>query len=246
MLIRFPIKPRRHGRASAGSRFSSAINRSSVMSENAVCSSGQALRGMEFRCFHALTTPGGKPSTDATAAGPPFSSMSEAAESAMPEALPIVTLSRKCKITPCNVTVSNVLWMADEADQSWRDLQGAHQRLRWARKRWQTAGGAVNGGAVHAAASLGMKPGTYRAYERAPESSKHTKLESQEAIRFARKFKVSWIWLLTGEGTPFQLTPEQARVINAMMNLSDDQQKMVADMVEGLTAVPHRRTGTKG
>lgn len=162
----------------------------------------------------------------------------------MAHPLPKVTWLYKRKITRCNVTVSNVLWMTVN-DESWRDLEGGHQRLRWARKRWQAVSGSSGGTAKDAADSLGMKDGTYRAYERPPEASKHTPLDDQAAIRFARKFKVSWTWLLTGEGSPYdeQVTPQMERAIKAMAALSDEAQKAIADMAEAFAAT---RTGTKG
>lgn len=63
-----------------------------------------------------------------------------------------------------------------------------------------------------------MKGGTYRAYERSPESSKHIAMEHQAAVKFGRKFKINWVWLLTGEGTPFegQLTEAEERVLEAI------------------------------
>jgi hypothetical protein len=87
-----------------------------------------------------------------------------------------------------------------------------------------------------------MKPGTYRAYERPPGSSKHIELDHQMAIRFARKFKVSWQWLLTGEGSPFddRMPETLERVVRAMSVATDEQQEAVADFVERIV-----RTGTE-
>lgn len=111
-------------------------------------------------------------------------------------------------------------------DEPWK-------RLIWARKRWQRLAGAVAGTAKEAALSLGMKEGTYRAYERAPDSSKHIPLDHQAAVQFGRKYKVSWVWLLTGEGSPFEVSNEfQDRVLKTMANLPDDQQAALADMAE--------------
>jgi uncharacterized damage-inducible protein DinB len=88
-----------------------------------------------------------------------------------------------------------------------------------------------------------MKETTYSAYERRPDSSKHIPLNHQAAARFAKKFKVSWIWLLTGEGSPEadQLTPAQERTIAAMSKASPEEQERVAAAVEALL-----RTGTGG
>ena len=52
-----------------------------------------------------------------------------------------------------------------------------------------------------------MKDGTYRAYERAPDTAKHTRLDYVHALRFAQCFGVNWEWLLNGVGSP-ALTPD--------------------------------------
>lgn len=88
-----------------------------------------------------------------------------------------------------------------------------------------------------AAESLGMNPGTYRAYERPDTASKHIPLTHQTAARFARKFGVNWIWLLTGEGSPDgqdQLTPTERRIIDAYREASEARQTAVADAIEQL------------
>lgn len=104
---------------------------------------------------------------------------------------------------------------------------------------WQREAGAAKESASAAADSLGMEPGTYRAYERDPASSKHTKLDHQSAIRFARKFKVSWTWLLTNEGTPFDfsLTPAQERVVKLMSDMDETQEAEFVRLVEQLRRV---------
>lgn len=145
----------------------------------------------------------------------------------------------QAEITHRNVTSSNILGMKEIR---WQDLPSPDARLLWARKRWQEQAGAVEGSAKDAADSMGVEPGTYRAYERPPTSSKHTKLDVQAAIQFGKKFKVSWPWLLTGEGTPFDgFHPKnQRRVLTAMGALPEDEQEKVADMIE---AFAKRRAG---
>lgn len=119
----------------------------------------------------------------------------------------------------------------------WSRLFEAHERLKWARLHagFETA--------TAAAESLGMKKDTYTAYEREPGKSKHTTLDHQSAIRFAKKFKVSWEWLLIGQGTPFtkSLTSAQQRTLNAMAEASEPEQELAARLVE--TAL---KTGTAG
>ena len=121
-------------------------------------------------------------------------------------------------------------------DGSWRDLK-RWERVRWARARkFETA--------TAAAESMGMRPNTYTAYERRPDSSKHIALDHQAAARFAKKFGVRWEWLLTGEGSPTAGDDTDApamRVIDAMQGLSRDRQEEVAAAVVALIKA---RTGT--
>jgi transcriptional regulator with XRE-family HTH domain len=84
------------------------------------------------------------------------------------------------------------------ADDSWRNLE-LWNRVKWARKqRFESASAAAD--------ALGMKEGTYRCYERGPDSAKFIRLEYQHAKVFAREFRVKWDWLLDGVGQPW-LTP---------------------------------------
>jgi len=126
-------------------------------------------------------------------------------------------------------------------DASWENLAEPHERLRWARMRWQLAKG-IKPDASAAAESLAMKPHTYRAYERPPGASKHTELTHQRAISFARKFGVSWEWLMTGKGTPdttsiSELTPTERRVIDALREAPEARQTAVADAIEQLLKI---------
>lgn len=69
----------------------------------------------------------------------------------------------------------------------------------WERVRWARVEAGFQTG-KSAADSLGMKAGTYQAYERSPDASLHIAIDHQVAARLARKFKVRWEWLLTGQG----------------------------------------------
>lgn len=119
-------------------------------------------------------------------------------------------------------------------DDRWTSLTEPHDRLRWARVQWQEAKG-IKPDAGAAAESLGIKPHTYRAYERRPDSSKHTRLDDQRAIQFSRKFGVNWIWLLTGEGSPDApndgLTDRERRMIDALREAPKDRQAAAADAI---------------
>src|SRR5579859_2599053 len=89
------------------------------------------------------------------------------------------------------------------ADNSWKTLE-LWERVKWARSRRYDS-------ATAAAAALGMKEGTYRCYERGPDSAKFIRLDYHHARRFAREFKVRWEWLLDGVGEPWLTkAPEEA------------------------------------
>jgi hypothetical protein len=114
-------------------------------------------------------------------------------------------------------------------EDGWQELREPWERLRWSRARRFEA-------AKDAAESMGMKPDTYRAYEREPGTSKHTQLDHQSAIRFGRKFGVRWEWLLIGQGTPSDDEDEGpgSRVRAAMRSVPRDEQEAIADAVEAL------------
>lgn len=115
-------------------------------------------------------------------------------------------------------------------DTSWTQAEEGWQRLKWAR---------MNGGfttATSAAESLGMRKDTYTAYERAPDSSKHSQLDHQMAIKAGRKFRVSWTWLLVGDGTPFDKPSNefQQRAIQAMAAVPEEKQAALAEAIEAM------------
>lgn len=115
-------------------------------------------------------------------------------------------------------------------DTSWSTLREPWERLRWARIHWQRQNGSAE--TLRAAAeSLGVQENTYSAYERAPESSKHTALDHHRAIQFGRKFKINWVWILTGEDTPFTRTPAEQRAAQLLADASEDEQEMAVDVM---------------
>lgn len=116
-------------------------------------------------------------------------------------------------------------------DSSWLELEHPWERVRWSRLYWQRKIGAAET-ARSAAESLHMAENTYSAYERAPGASKHTPLDHQRAVEFGRKFKVNWVWMLTGEETPFERTPAQSRAIALMATVDEDEQERVVGIVE--------------
>jgi transcriptional regulator with XRE-family HTH domain len=86
-------------------------------------------------------------------------------------------------------------------DDSWRHLE-LWDRVKWARmQRYPSASAAAE--------ALDMKEGTYRCYERGPESAKFIRLDYDHAKLFAQEFRVQWEWLLDGVGEPWLTKDEQ-------------------------------------
>lgn len=121
----------------------------------------------------------------------------------------------------------------------WAQLSEPWERLRWARLRWQREGGLPETMGA-AAERLGMRENTYSAYERAPDSSKHSALDHHHAIQFGRCFKVNWAWLLTGDGSPFAPTLADQRAARLLAQAKEEDREMVLDMLE---AALRRRAG---
>ncbi|WP_156453458.1 hypothetical protein [Methylobacterium sp. CCH5-D2] len=126
---------------------------------------------------------------------------------------------------------------SEEVREGWRAALHPWERLRWARMHWQAQIETLTPTAKHAAEALGINPNTYRALERAPDGSKRIELDHQRAMQFARKFKISWRWLLLSHGTPFddELPESQERVLKIMSGMDEARQKALADMIESLT-----------
>lgn len=108
------------------------------------------------------------------------------------------------------------------------------QRVEWARRYWQRQLG-VPETARSAAESLGMNENTYSAYEREPgedKTKKSTPLKHERAIQFGRKFKVNWVWLLTGEETPFVRSRAQVRAVEMLATAPEDIQEATVSLME--------------
>ena len=113
-------------------------------------------------------------------------------------------------------------------DDRWRNSEGTWDRLKWARlQKFATA--------EDAAAALGEKAGTYRTYERSPESSKHTPLDHQKAAHFAKRLAIRWEWLLQGDGAPWRDPDENLdRILTAYDQAPEDRRRAVAEAIERL------------
>lgn len=97
-------------------------------------------------------------------------------------------------------------------DQRWRETREFGERLRWAR-RTQTEFSRGKDAAI----SLGIEEGTYRTYERRKENGGRVP-DLPTIQRIARKFKVSWSWLATGNGRPdddFLIKDERVQALGA-------------------------------
>ena len=91
--------------------------------------------------------------------------------------------------------------------QDWRDHREIPERIRWARlNRTQFVR------MTDAARSLNVKPGTYRTWEFTKADGGRAPMLS-ELQGLARKFNVSWQWILTGEGSPDAATDAEALLL---------------------------------
>ncbi len=123
------------------------------------------------------------------------------------------------------------------ADTGWSRCEGLWDRLRWARLN-----AASPMEPKDAAAVIGVQVGTYRAYERAPGASKTITIDPQHVIKLARRWRLSWQWIVSGEGTPFdkELTPLQLRVVSLLEQASPEDQERAIGAIESFLA----RTGS--
>lgn len=83
-------------------------------------------------------------------------------------------------------------------DESWRQLDDAvHERIAWARLHCTAFTRPVD-----AARALYIKPVTYRTYE-LPKADGGRAPPVVTVQQIARKYGVSWTWLLSGQGSPY-------------------------------------------
>lgn len=121
----------------------------------------------------------------------------------------------------------------------WEQLANQWERLRWAR----IDAGYERG--KDAAISLSIKPGTYRTYEvgkadggRAPTLS--------ELQRMCRKFKVSWVWVATGQGNPHEgiiINERLAEAAERAEAIPEDKREDAWSAVMGVLDAYTRKTG---
>lgn len=126
------------------------------------------------------------------------------------------------------------------ADESWRQCNGTWDRLRWARR--QRYGDKP---AREVAEILGIREGTYNAYEGVPGQRSKTATPPVVKMRhIAKKYRVRWEWLLLGEGEPWLPSKDspKARAKAAIDEATDEQAEAAADLLERLFG----KTGTHG
>lgn len=156
----------------------------------------------------------------------PLAPMKWDAERTIPSTLPLVISKINGEVPLSNVPRSNIRGM--DRDDTWRSTVGTWDRLKWARRRMYAT-------AKDAAGAMAIDEGTYRAYERQPNSSKHIPLNHLHARHFAKRLGVRWEWLLLGEGEPWRDNDERReRILDAYDGASEDRKSAVADAIERL------------
>lgn len=126
--------------------------------------------------------------------------------------------------------------------EGWRELREVHQRLRWARMNRTPFPRPTD-----AARSLNMRPGTYRTYELSKADGGRAP-SLMEIQRIARKFKVSWSWIATGEGSPDDEPKNELKAIidrlaERVSEVDPDKQDDALAAVEGVLAAFRRKLG---
>lgn len=114
------------------------------------------------------------------------------------ETLLVVASKRKHKVTHgrvCRTTICGV------SESSWENCREFWERLRWARHHYARKQDDAIFRPTDAARTLGENPGTYRTWEE-PKDNGGRVPEMPKIQKIAEKFGVSWVWLLSGQGSP--------------------------------------------
>ena len=82
-----------------------------------------------------------------------------------------------------------------------------------------------------------MPGSTYRQYERGPDTSRFAHLDEEYARKFGKKFKVDWVWLLTGVGSPQTETIDEASVelLDIYQRLGTSQQQLLIELARNMS-----------
>lgn len=87
-------------------------------------------------------------------------------------------------------------------DDTWQECREFWERLRWTRHLYARRKGDIIFRPTDAARTVGEKPGTYRTWEEPKENDGRVP-EIWRIQKIAEKFGVSWVWLLSGQGSPY-------------------------------------------
>jgi transcriptional regulator with XRE-family HTH domain len=124
-----------------------------------------------------------------------------------------------------------------------RDWQNTefHERLAWARAR------AGHKRPTDAARALDEKPGTYRTWERGRDQDGRVP-ELDRLQKVARKFKVSWSWLLSGTGQPddqaeSELRSLADRFLDQLGTVPEEKRADALNAIEGVLSAFARKAG---
>lgn len=136
---------------------------------------------------------------------------------------------RKHFVTRCRVPAATLCDVSE--DHSWQELTDLPERIRWARMKWAARQGDSFSRPTDAARSLGVKPGTYRTWE-IPKDQGGREPSRSEVSKLAEKFRVSWLWLSTGQGSPY-FDPS----LEAQLNIFQRKAAEIEDSRERETAI---------
>jgi transcriptional regulator with XRE-family HTH domain len=154
------------------------------------------------------------------------------------ETLQPVTWKRKPFVTRCRARLATVCGM----DESWRQLADEKEpqpRIRWARLHCTNFERPTD-----AAKSLNIRPGTYRTYEHL-KADGGRRPELTELQRIAKKFDVSWTWLLTGDGRPDDksISPLVAKIAAKLDAIPEEKREDAEAAIDGLLDAYARKAG---
>lgn len=115
-------------------------------------------------------------------------------------------------------------------DTSWSRCEGVWDRLAWARTHAPVPMDTAAAGSV-----IGLSAQTYRTYERRPNTPGARAIDPQNIIKLGRRWKISWQWIISGEGTPFdrELEPRQLEVIETFERAPPELQEAALRVLGG-------------
>lgn len=113
---------------------------------------------------------------------------------------------------------------------AWATCEDLWDRLRWARLNSPSQMSTEDAGRV-----IGVPAQTYRTYERRPGTPGARGISPQNAIQLGRRWKISWQWIISGEGTPFdkELSDAQLRLAAAYEAASPELRQAVERILTG-------------